>query len=380
MQEWAADFLATRSVFMKRRTFMQPETILTAAKAARFFGRCAVLPGGKQTFFNWSGAGFVFHFKGTCASAYLLAGADGAMLPRQEERAYIGVFVDDMPLQTARFSLDCAADWYTLAENLPSGEHTVRVVKQTEIGYGRAAVMQLRTDGVFLDPPPEQKLRLEFAGDSITCGYGNICTDESPEFKTHEENFSLTFAALTAMQLKAEVSCIAASGNGFYHDYGCNTGNLIPELYRYTDRMLFGHMGLAAKKWDFAHDRCDAVIVKLGQNDWQYCAGADLTAEQRTPPLLAERRVGFQAAAEDFFLQIRSVRPNTPVILIYESCTELQAELRAAATRVCGIHLLRISEKQPYEGVGANGHWSVCTHARVAAELCRKLREVLCLP
>lgn len=347
-------------------------------KQVAFFGRVKVIEN-YGVFFNWSGSGFTFRFNGTSAKAFFLAGFEHDDISDKKNNAYIGVFIDDNPYATARFPLEHKSNWYALAEGLPKGEHTVRVIKQTEVGNGRAAVLKLSTDGNFSELPEQKSLKIEFIGDSITCGYGNICSNESPEFVTREEDFSQTYAAVTSYLLKAEYSCIAASGNGFYHDYGCQTHNLIPELYMYTDKMLDEHIGMRAEPWNFANDKCDIVVIKLGQNDAQFCSGADLTVEERTEALIQKRRSGFTEAAKRFLHKIAECRPDTPIIFIYESGMYLEKEIIEAGNAFSSVHLMKIEPKQSYEGVGANGHWSCRTHSRVAFGLAERISRILCL-
>ncbi len=351
---------------------------VSAGENARFFGRTVKTEDG-ITFFNWSGSGFVFRFRGTAARCVLHAGVSGNDVPQPADRGYIGVYLDGLPYCTARFPIDRQVGEYILAEGLPFGEHTVCVIKETEAAYGRAGVSQIMTDGEILTPPPQAKLRLEFIGDSITCGYGNICSNASPDFVTAEENFSQTYAAVAARILDAEISVVAASGNGFYHDYGCNTHNLIPELYCYTDKFFHGSCGVAPEKWDFKKDRKDAVIIKLGANDYQFCSGADLPEEQRSERLLATRRLEFTDIASAFFRKVSKCRPGTPIIFIYESDIGLKNELLEAVKKAnAGIHTMEIMPKRPYEGVGANGHFSVFTHARVGELLAAEIRRIIC--
>ena len=351
---------------------------LSKSENVRFFGRTARIESFDAVWFNWSGSGFVFSFYGTRAVCHLYSAVNGENVPPPESRAFIGVYIDDVPYQTARFELKQNSEWITLAEELPMGRHTVYVIKETEVAYGRAAVGEISVDGELLPPPPPPKLKLEFIGDSITCGYGNICSNASPDFVTREENFSQTYAAISSRMLGAELSVVAASGNGFFHDYGCNSHNLIPELYTYTDKFLHEHYGMLPEEWDFSADRCDAVIVKLGANDYQYCSGADLSEEQRSSETLSQRKKEFCGVASDFLRQITLYRPNTPVLLVYETDTGLKNELiEAVKIANCGIHTLEISPKREREGVGANGHYSVCTHARVAAEVANAIKKLL---
>ena len=366
---------------------MNNHEITVPANAAhlRFFGRTAahVLPG--AVFFNWSGSGFAFRFTGTAAYARLRTDRRGDGIAAPQDRAYIGVFVDGEPLQSARFSLDEEDGWYPLAVGLADGEHEIRVVKQTEAGYGRAAVEEIRVTGSAAPQPTAAKpRRIEFIGDSITCGYGNICSNESPDFVTREENASLTYMALLAGALDAEFSCVAASGNGIAHDYGGNTVNLIPELYPCTDKLLDGHYGREPERWDMAADPVDLVVIKLGANDQPTCAGAYLPEEERTPEALAAVRALFTDRLYAFLDEVFALRGDVPVLYLYEQDMALHDEIAGTLARYAAdhpgrrLHAQEIHSKYPHEGVGANGHWSSVTHARVARELCAKVRELLC--
>lgn len=353
------------------------KTIPYDAKEIRYFGRTLASQKEAARFFDWSGSGFAFSFEGTSACAQIVCGTVADDVPAENDRAYIGVFVDGNCFETARFPLDGRDKVYTLAENLPKGKHTVYVVKETEMWYGRAGLKQIECDGQFCEAPAKKPTKIEFIGDSITCGYGNLCSNESSEFVTREENFSDTYAAVTAKLLDSDVSVVAASGSGFFHDYGCSTTNLIPELYEYTDKLLSVHNGAEPVRWDFSADRCSAVVVKLGQNDGQYCSGADLPEEQRTPEVLSKRRADYQAAAYRFFMRIIELRPHTPILFICEEDMLLREESLSAAKQTGKIETLVFQGKREYEGVGANGHYSVYTHARVARLVANKLKDML---
>lgn len=356
---------------------MRLKTINYKDERIIFSGRTLEIPGIGARFFNWSGSGFTFKFIGTAASARFVIGSPSEGIPHDEEKAYIGVFVDGEIYETARFALNANNGLYVLAENLPYGEHTVKVVKETEMWYGRAGLSELCTDGDFILPAHNRKKHIEFIGDSITCGYGNICSNGSSEFVTAEENFSNTYAAIAARQLDCDISVVAASGNGFYHDYGCNTVNLIPELYEYTEKVFSEHCGISPEKWNFESDKFDAVVIKLGQNDGQYCSGADLKEEERSEELLLLRRKAFEEKAYDFFMRIIAHRPDTPILFICEENMLLKPECLSAAERTGMVETLVFAPKREYEGVGANGHYSVYTHARVAATLTQRLKEIL---
>ena len=87
---------------------------------------------------------------------------------------------------------------------------------------------------------------------------------------------------------------------------------------------------------------------------------------QRTDELISGRRSEFKNRAESFLKDVRSRRPGVPIVYIVEKDMLLKEEILAAAEKTDGITPLIIEHKRQYEGVGANGHWSTATHARVS--------------
>ncbi|MBR4761892.1 MAG: hypothetical protein IK086_04585 [Clostridia bacterium] len=336
----------------------------------RYLGRTFETDNG--VYFDWSGSGFEFVFEGTSAYAML---SGGEIPAADKDRAYVGVYVDGMPYLSARFRIDREGE-YPLAENLPFGVHTVKVIKDTEMWYGRVAVHSVLTDGKLLAPPEKKKINIEFIGDSITCGYGNVCSTASPDFVTREESFAESFAAKTGYMLDADISVVAASGNGFYHDYGCSVNNVIPELYMYQDKLLAQYLGLPLEIREFDGEPCDFAVIKLGSNDWQFCSGADLPEGEFTDEIAKERKAAFIGRAEEFFKTVKRLRPGATVILIYENDLKLKEQLITAAKRAGDIELLEIVPKRVYEDVGANGHYSMYTHTRLANLLCKRIKEL----
>lgn len=353
-------------------------------KSVRFFGRCEYDTINKCTFFNWSCSGFEFSFTGTDASAELVTDIrNGIDIADKETRAYLGVYVDNRTEAVAKIALDSKRRWYTLVEDLPFEPHIVKVVKLTECGYGRAAVTNIKVNANGKPVPTVAKQRrIEFIGDSITCGYGNECVTESSDFVTYEQNGMRSFAAMAAEQLNAEFNCVCASGNGILHDYGMNTVNLIPELYRYTDKMLSGSFGVEPALWDFNKFVPDVIVIKLGANDAQWCCGNDLPEEERTSELINNRKMLFCAGFSRFIVQVRLSNLQASIIVLYDSDTVLNNEIIDAVNQNYGkgdlkLYNLGVPSKRPQEGVGANGHWAVTTHSRVSVTLATFIKNIM---
>lgn len=348
----------------------------------RFFGRTVSDIQEDRVYFNWTCSGFEFTFTGISAEALLLTDIrQDRKIAEFGARAHIGVYVDGQTEAVTDFLLDEERKWYTLAQNLPYGNHTIRVVKLSEVGYGRSAVMKIKVMGLEdIRPTLPKNRRLEFIGDSITCGYGNICTTKSPDFITWEENGYRTFAAFIAQEFEAEANFISVSGTGVFHDYGMNTHNLIPELYGYTDKMLYEHYGKPAKAWNFENYIPDLIVMRLGQNDSRYCEGWDRAEEERTEDIFHSRRKEFKEKYQEFLLKIITFNPNILILCHFDNSMSLKYEIKEAIEEIqkknSQVHYIELPEKSMEEGVGANGHWSVCTHRRAANTLSAKIREI----
>ena len=110
----------------------------------------------------------------------------------------------------------------TLATALPNGVHTVRLMYAIE-GYEFFAL-------------PSRKI--EFIGNSITCGYGNEGLKKEEGFDYATENHYYSYASITARNLEAQHWVVARSGIGAYRNYGeaktGSPGSCMPMQYEYT--------------------------------------------------------------------------------------------------------------------------------------------------
>ena len=120
--------------------------------------------------------------------------------------------------------------------------------------------------GELLALPAAPTRKIEFIGDSHTVGYGN----EGPGLDCKGvyrpyENAYLSFAAITARSLGADSRSIAISGFGAVRNYAdTNSTSPMPMPY-YYNRTLMNRADLT---WNFKAWLPDAVVIKLGTNDY----------------------------------------------------------------------------------------------------------------
>ena len=165
----------------------------------------------------------------------------------------------------------------TLATALADGVHTVKLMYAIE-GYEFFPEFWgfvLDEGKKLVDAPALPSRKIEFIGNSITCGYGNEGLKKEEHFDYATENHYYSYASITARNLDAQHWVVARSGIGAYRNYnGPKTGN--PESNMLAQ---YEHIGYAWKpelrkeatflseKWDFNRYQPDVVCINLGTND-----------------------------------------------------------------------------------------------------------------
>lgn len=203
----------------------------------------------------WSGSQIALRFEGTAVEAVLHDYATG------KEGNFIAILIDDAP--PATLALKPGTTTYRLAENLSPGEHTLRLFKQTEASVGQIAFGKIMIEnGISIPPAPRPDRRIEFIGDSITCGYGNEAPNETEPFKPSTENHYLSYGQLTARALKAECHVVAWSGEGILRNAQGDIVHPMPSIY---GQILPPQ---PEPTWDFAQWIPQVVVINLGTNDF----------------------------------------------------------------------------------------------------------------
>lgn len=251
---------------------------------------------GGRVALDWPGTGITVRFRGTGASLYVdTAESSDIWYP------YVRLVVDG---GKAVRTMVKGAGWIELCAGLPEGEHTVSLHKSTESGAYPLNVMKLRLTGtsgeepVLLEPPEAPDRRIEFIGDSITCGYGVLGLSTEYAFTTVQEDVFSTYAAYTAAHFGADARYIAVSGKGIVRDAGGGTDDNLPDFFRWTsmnDRV----------PWDYSQWIPDVVVINAGTNDQDHTAAAD-----------------FEKGAAAFLSQVRAAYPEATIIWCYGMMNE----------------------------------------------------------
>ena len=235
----------------------------------------SALPG---VYFDWTVSSFEIHFRGTSLSAgfHVIPGKIQVKVPGklpmqmeladQDDYPWMGVFMDGEDTPSYTFDIRQADQNYILFSSDREEEHTIRVDKLSEAKFSSIALRSLCVEGEFLGRVEGTKEQIEFVGDSITCGFGNMATEADRLFYNNEENGWLAYGPVAARALGLEPACISYSGiSTAKHEMMAPYGIL--DLYEYSERLVQDSLGRPAQKWDFSGHPSKYVVVNLGTND-----------------------------------------------------------------------------------------------------------------
>lgn len=202
----------------------------------------------------------IFYWPGTYAKAKFQGTSLLIQLEDEKGENFYNVFIDDSLTHPTIIDCDSNIKDYTVAENLQDGEHTVWLFRRTEGFSGPTTFLGfvLDVDKKLLPLPPKPKRKIEFYGDSITCGMGNECEDDEEDDDNSKHNNFLAYGAITARNLNAEYHCIARSGIGLMISWFELT---MPDYYYRLDPSD------VTSRWDFSRWIPDVVVLNLFQND-----------------------------------------------------------------------------------------------------------------
>ncbi len=199
----------------------------------------------------------VIYWGGSSIKIRVTGGKVKAMLKDEKGENYFNIVIDDEYQKWIK--LDTIAQWYTLASNLPEGEHTVGLVKRNEWDTGSTTFYGFEiTDGDILEQPASSGRIIEFFGNSITAGYAieNDTGGDSPD-SIYTNNYT-TYGAITARHFDADYYGTVRSGIGIMVSW---FPLIMPEMYNRLDP------NDPESVWDFSQVQPDIVVVNLFQND-----------------------------------------------------------------------------------------------------------------
>lgn len=338
-----------------------PVDIPPGDPSIRYLGRTVSPDTPSEVQWSWSGSGAAITFEGTACWVRMTAPG-----------AFFRVLVDGR--ETATLDLTNKQDTiHALAANLPAGKHTVAVRLRTEANNSFTRFRGFRIEGAPGKAPEGSPRRIEYYGNSITCGYGILDSVASNPFSTRTEDEGLTYAALAADSVGAERHTICWSGKGVVQNYNRDTRN--PTLPQLHDRVVPGD---ATHLWDFSRWIPDVVAIDLGTNDFSHVA-PDSALFHRTFLAFVEGLHAKYPKAKFVLLDGPMLSDGYPSGLNALTKVRRHMDDIAAAANAKGIATSRLSltPQDASRGYGADYHPNRAQARLNGQELTAHLRETM---
>lgn len=243
-----------------------------------------------------------------------------------------------------------------------NGEHHVTVCRDTETGMGYTQLLSVGAQEV-LKWTPATNLKIEFIGNSITCGAeADTTTVPTTNYKWgdwHRAYYG--YGPRTARNLNAQWALTSVSGIGLIHSC-CDMKVTMPQVY---DKYVLCEDKI---DYNFTDFRPDVICSCLGQNDG------------------IQDSTTFCSAYVDFIKNVANHNPQAKHIVLLSSPMDngelsewLRPVLISVAEQLKADGLTNVSTfffSQAWNNGGAD-HPSTEEHAQIADELTQYLKTIL---
>jgi GDSL-like Lipase/Acylhydrolase. len=327
-----------------------------------------------------------------CDTLWLSYSASGAEWICRDAECIVRLVGDALsgdPVHSARYAIEVNGVRVVDATMGAAGEavHALKAAEGTELGTVRVLKLSECADSVMgiasvecetkPEPTEEKVFRVEFVGDSITCGYG-VDGVLGELYSTSNEDATKAYAYLTARELDVDYSLVSFSGYGIISGYTeldvPRTECLVPDYYR-TMGNSYGRFGNGADPagiaWDFDAFSADVVVINLGTNDASYCG--DNPERQR-------------AFIEGYKRFLRDVRECNRIAVILCTLGIMDDRLNGAMETAVEEYaaesgdeyvrsMLFAPQDMEKDGTAVDWHPSAVTHRKAADRLIAYMRE-----
>lgn len=313
-------------------------------------------------------SGFEVKFKGERVTTRIFA----TSYDNPTHNPFVSIVVDDDFDNQRRIEITKEYTDLVLIDGLSDNQiHKVALYKSTESQDGIIGIEKINTTGEFIADMDVKSHKIEFIGDSGSCGFGNL--NKPSEQRTSEGSDGMkAFAALTGIALDADFQIFAASGWGIKASIYTtpNTVNVF-DAYKNYD---FSGSG-AAIKYDYSSFIPDLVVINLGTNDYSYIYAAV------TDPTEYEKRLNDYK--EQYIAMVNFIHelyPNAHILMLHGLMNE--GKVIADATnelynllkpQIENLSTIQING----DGQGASNHPSAKSHQAIADQLVQHIKTTL---
>lgn len=203
--------------------------------------------------FYWTGTSVSLNVKGNAPVKAVLSTEGGV--------TYYYSLVDGKSEEAQKIRVAGGRQEYLVGDGLANGKHRIELFKlgNTDEAVTHFYGFRLGRGSEAVKAGKRPKRKIEFFGNSITCGHGvDLPQDSADSGAPQYFNAYWSYAAITARHFQADFHCTAKSGIGLTVSW---FPQIMPEVY---DRV---NIYDTASRWDFSAYQPDIVVVNLFQND-----------------------------------------------------------------------------------------------------------------
>ena len=252
------------------------------------------------------------------------------------------------------FQLVVGAHVYPLASGLAAGNHDLVLARRTESFNGTTTFGGFSGATIVATPKPTRLV--EFIGDSITCGYGDLGAMATCGFSPATESEPDAWGRLAADALGVAHVSIAYSGIGMLRNSDGSTANTMPLRY---GRTIADDPNSV---WGFSYAP-DAIVINLGTNDFA----------------TGDPGGGYVSAYVAFIAMVKTKFPAVKILITTSpmldgtSRTQARAYLDQVAAQT-GVTVVEIAEQLASDGYGCDYHPNIVTQRKMADAIVVALR------
>lgn len=370
-----AGITETVSEEISAETPAEPSPVVLTEDTVKLTGRTELIDDTLWCAFSGTGADFIYTGKGLDITIV----GDGAATVGSDNQARVAVYVNGE--RVVDEMIDSAEKTFRVAESDELTTSEIQIVKLSETAQSTIGIKPfILADGESIAPAEAKPLKIEFIGDSITCGYGVDDEVKENHFSTSTEDVTKAYAYKTAQLLDADYSMVSISGWGIISGYTNDPNKKADsqQIPLYYDKLGYSYNKFAGTTapqdidWDFSRFKPDIIVINLGTNDNSYVKGDK------------DKRAEFEAAYMDFIGQIRENNPDADIFCVLGIMgAELFNDVGEAALFYSEensddkVHFLQLPTQDGTLGYAADWHPTEATHEVAAEYLAGEIKTAL---
>lgn len=324
-----------------------------------------------------SASGIEFSFTGTKASVVLKGDSNSTSPWGKDNYARYAVYVDGERI--ADDMMNEGSRTVDIFSSDTEKETTVKILKLSECANSTLGIESINVTSIGdIKPTEDKELKIEFIGDSITCGYGVDDEVKEHHFKTDTEDATKAYAVRTAELLDADYSLVSYSGNGIISGYTTDgkaqKAQRVPDFYARLGKSngKCGGFSVNDIDWSFDSFQPDVVVINLGTNDSSYTGNDE------------EKQREYIDGYVSFLVDIREKNADAHILCtlgimgdtLYPA-VETAVNEYVEQTGDKKVSAMRFDVQNSADGYAADWHPTEKTHAKSAEKLAGEIRTII---